>query len=89
MRDSLLRAYGMPYVHMPKGNKPTSMREFVCKEVVVHGVTGKKRVCGKVIQSLYPNQFAWFKSEHLAKHRAKKDGITVEEALAKAKTQSE
>ena len=72
---------------MPREPKSTVL-EYVCKEVIVHGVTGKKRICGKVIRSLYPTQFDWYRLEHQAKHRAEKDGMTVEQAMLKIKSES-
>ena len=65
---------------MPKA-KSVEVYEYVCKEVLVHGKTGQKRICGKVIRSFYPVQFGFWKNEHLAKHMSKKEDITTSEAL--------
>ena len=68
--------------------KPATILEYTCKEVLVHGITGKKRVCGKVIRSFYPGQFEFWKLEHLAKHKAEKEGISTQEALAQVRTET-
>jgi hypothetical protein len=58
---------------------------FKCEEVLTHGITGKKHVCGKVITSLYKGQFDYWKAEHLAMHKASKKNTSTLEALANKK----
>lgn len=73
---------------MSQDSKPVRAYVFVCKEIIVHGITGKKRVCGKVIQSFYSGQFEWYKSQHMAKHLSKKEGTTTGQALKKLQAES-
>ena len=69
----------MPVPEAPK------VYSYTCAEVLVHGITHKKRVCGKVIQSFYKGQFDYWVAEHKAKHAGKKKEAPTLQALQKSK----